>query len=102
MSTASAPGGVPPTWAPPPSAVGPWLALQAAVAGLASARPVCAAPVGSEDWWAAPRQVEALGRAVAGCSSCPLAGPCGLYAVAAREPHGVWGGLTVEDRRGAV
>ncbi|WP_366139797.1 WhiB family transcriptional regulator [uncultured Modestobacter sp.] len=33
------------------------------------------------------------------CAGCPVLAECRAYAVAAREPHGVWGGLTWSDRR---
>lgn len=47
-------------------------------------------PVSDED--------EAL-EAKAICETCPVRGPCLEYALAAREKHGVWGGLTERERR---
>ena len=32
------------------------------------------------------------------CASCPVRIECADYAIRAREPYGVWGGLTEEDR----
>lgn len=32
------------------------------------------------------------------CASCPVRVECADYAVRAREPYGVWGGLSEEDR----
>ncbi len=32
------------------------------------------------------------------CASCPVRIECADYAVRAREPYGVWGGLTEEER----
>lgn len=32
------------------------------------------------------------------CCACPVRIECADYAVRAREPYGVWGGLTEEDR----
>ena len=32
------------------------------------------------------------------CASCPVRMECADYAVRAREPYGVWGGLSEEDR----
>ena len=32
------------------------------------------------------------------CAGCPVRLECADYAVRAREPYGVWGGLTEEDR----
>jgi WhiB family transcriptional regulator, redox-sensing transcriptional regulator len=39
--------------------------------------------------------------AVAICSSCPVMQQCRAHALAVREPYGVWGGMT-EDEREAV
>lgn len=38
-------------------------------------------------------------RAKAICQSCPVLEPCRRHALAAREPYGIWGGLTEEERR---
>jgi len=32
------------------------------------------------------------------CASCPVRLECADYAIRAREPYGVWGGLTEDDR----
>ncbi|HVV29929.1 MAG TPA: WhiB family transcriptional regulator [Mycobacteriales bacterium] len=32
------------------------------------------------------------------CADCPVLLTCRAYALAAREPYGVWGGLTESDR----
>jgi len=32
------------------------------------------------------------------CATCPVRIECADYAIRAREPYGVWGGLTEEDR----
>ncbi len=40
-------------------------------------------------------------RAKAVCAGCPVVQNCLRWALAAREPYGVWGGLTV-DERGAL
>jgi WhiB family redox-sensing transcriptional regulator len=32
------------------------------------------------------------------CAACPVRIECADYAIRAREPYGVWGGLTEEDR----
>ena len=37
-------------------------------------------------------------RAKAVCSGCPVIESCLRWALAAREPYGVWGGLSVEER----
>jgi WhiB family redox-sensing transcriptional regulator len=36
--------------------------------------------------------------AVEGCMSCPVRGECLVYALAAGERHGIWGGLTPPER----
>lgn len=33
------------------------------------------------------------------CRSCPVVAACAAYAIKTREPFGVWGGLTPEERR---
>ena len=33
------------------------------------------------------------------CQSCPILEPCRSYALNAREPYGVWGGLTPLERQ---
>lgn len=38
-------------------------------------------------------------RAKAICQLCPVLEQCRRHALAAREPYGVWGGLTEEERR---
>ena len=39
------------------------------------------------------RQAKAL------CAQCPVRRECAEYAIAAIEPHGIWGGLSIEDRQ---
>jgi WhiB family redox-sensing transcriptional regulator len=39
------------------------------------------------------------GQAKAVCERCPVQEPCLEYALAAREPEGVWGGRTFAERR---
>ena len=38
-------------------------------------------------------------RAKASCADCPACQECLAYAVAIREPHGIWGGLNETERR---
>lgn len=33
------------------------------------------------------------------CAACPARAPCAGYAIAAGEAHGVWGGLTEDERQ---
>ena len=42
-----------------------------------------------------------IARAKAVCSTCSVLNACRLYSVKVREPYGVWGGLS-EDERFAV
>ena len=37
-------------------------------------------------------------RAKAICRSCPVIAACREHALAAREPYGIWGGLSQKDR----
>ncbi len=39
--------------------------------------------------------------AVAVCSGCPVMTQCRSHALKVREPYGVWGGLTEDDREAA-
>ncbi|WP_218612583.1 WhiB family transcriptional regulator [Pseudonocardia sp. KRD291] len=32
------------------------------------------------------------------CAACPVIGACRDHALAVREPYGVWGGLTTDER----
>jgi WhiB family redox-sensing transcriptional regulator len=45
------------------------------------------------------RNETAVSMAVSICDECPLKTACGVWAVKVGEPHGVWGGLTPEQRR---
>lgn len=49
----------------------------------------------------ATRQVRA-DRAKAICRSCPVIEECRRHAIAAREPYGIWGGMTEDERRALV
>jgi len=32
------------------------------------------------------------------CATCPVINECAAHALAAREPYGIWGGMSEEDR----
>lgn len=32
------------------------------------------------------------------CAGCPVRATCRAYALTAREPYGIWGGLTARER----
>nr|WP_236655942.1 WhiB family transcriptional regulator [Streptacidiphilus jiangxiensis] len=36
------------------------------------------------------------------CAECPVIASCRAYALAAREPYGVWGGLSENERAAAL
>lgn len=36
------------------------------------------------------------------CSSCPVLDLCRSHALAVREPYGIWGGLTEEERHAVL
>ena len=44
----------------------------------------------------ARRNRDAAAKAI--CGSCPVLDQCRRHALAVREPYGVWGGLTEDDR----
>ncbi|XTP38437.1 WhiB family transcriptional regulator (plasmid) [Mycobacterium sp. TJFP1] len=41
-------------------------------------------------------------RAKAICSQCPVIGACRAHAMKYREPYGVWGGMSEDDRANCV
>lgn len=45
-----------------------------------------------------PRRVAREAAAKAICARCPVREACAEYALAAREPYGIWGGLSESDR----
>ena len=49
-----------------------------------------------------PSRVRRELRAKQVCSDCPVVRNCLTWAISAREPYGVWGGMTVEEREGLV
>lgn len=50
------------------------------------------------DWWH-PRDDRSYERARSVCERCPVQVECAEHAIARREPHGMWGGLTPAERR---
>jgi WhiB family redox-sensing transcriptional regulator len=36
------------------------------------------------------------------CRTCPVKRPCLDYAIAIKEPHGIWGGLNEAERKNLV
>ncbi|MFC3983417.1 WhiB family transcriptional regulator [Streptosporangium jomthongense] len=56
------------------------------------------AEVGDVDVWF-PEKGESPQDAKKVCSSCEVRAACLEYALATRQPYGVWGGLTEHERR---
>lgn len=87
-----------PAWLVPAGAEVEWAALQAA---LRREVPPCRA---EPELWFTPRvrpdDFAAHESAVEACGWCPILEQCRAYALAAGEVDGVWGGLTVAERKG--
>jgi hypothetical protein len=67
-------------------------------AALAVSGPVpCELSSRPEAWWT-PGLPTLEAKAISECASCPAIRECLAYALAAPEPHGVWGGRTSRDR----
>jgi WhiB family redox-sensing transcriptional regulator len=47
-----------------------------------------------------PRKARRESAAKAICRRCPVIAACATFALSTREPYGVWGGLTPEERLG--
>lgn len=84
----------------------PYRQLGAALDALEGPTP-CAEPGASGGWLVERRKgtrleqeavAAAVAEAVAGCHRCPVLEECREYALAAKEAHGVWGGLDMVDR----
>ncbi len=45
-----------------------------------------------------PRRAARDAAAKAVCARCPVVAECAAHALAAREPYGVWGGMTEHER----
>jgi|TARA_R110000744_G_scaffold100913_2_gene194663 WhiB family redox-sensing transcriptional regulator len=52
-----------------------------------------------EDFFDEENKAIAIAEAKKLCASCPALTLCADYAVRAREPFGIWGGLTHKDRK---
>jgi WhiB family redox-sensing transcriptional regulator len=50
-------------------------------------------PDGNNDGWNETRKAKAM------CQSCPVIFECAIYALAAGENYGVWGGLSANELR---
>lgn len=54
------------------------------------------AQVGGDVWF--PEVGERTGPAKAICRRCPVRRPCLLFALATGQNHGIWGGLSTQER----
>lgn len=45
-----------------------------------------------------PRREQRIQRAKAICSACPVLSQCRSMALKSREPYGIWGGMSEEER----
>jgi WhiB family redox-sensing transcriptional regulator len=45
-----------------------------------------------------PARAQRAAAAKAVCATCPVITQCAAHALAVREPYGVWGGMTEEER----
>lgn len=68
------------------TAPGPWMA-SAACAGKPTS------------WWYSDHRHVEGSKALAMCVRCPVAAECLSHALDTREPEGLWGGRTPEERR---
>lgn len=81
------------TFAVPAHARGAWEELHEQI--LAAGPTPCAGPSRNDWLGTAAQQI----RAAAACFDCPVIEACAHYAVTASETDGVWGGLTVAERK---
>lgn len=83
-----------PAWQVPPHARAAWVRLREALLQLAD-EPACA---DDPEQWSSTRPEE-VEWAQSACAVCPVRQICLAYALEAREPVGVWGGLTATVRK---
>lgn len=50
-------------------------------------------------WYPEHRRNPTARQALAICAGCPVQDPCLEWALAVREPYGIWGGRTEAERR---
>ena len=65
---------------------------------LAACRHTDPAPFFPSDRDRSPRRAAREAAAKAICGRCPVRRECAAHALAAGEPHGVWGGMSEADR----
>jgi WhiB family transcriptional regulator, redox-sensing transcriptional regulator len=68
--------------------------------GLAGpwARQALCAQADPDAWFPDKGQADLARAAAKVCAHCPVAAECLAHALATREPHGIWGGLTARQR----
>jgi WhiB family transcriptional regulator, redox-sensing transcriptional regulator len=62
------------------------------------ARQALCAQAGPDAWFPDKGEADLARAAAKVCARCPVSGPCLAHALATREPHGIWGGLTARQR----
>ena len=84
-------------WEIPPEALQEWLRLSALVDEIGAVPCRTSDP---EAWWPDRREVDELPARMArdACSVCDARDACLDFALAAREPEGIWGALTPAER----
>lgn len=90
-----------PSWEVAARAVEEWAALQVGLL-VARGRVPCRVSAEPEWWWASratPAEAARQDQARVACSWCLVLRECAAYALAAREPEGVWGGMSPAERR---
>jgi WhiB family redox-sensing transcriptional regulator len=45
-----------------------------------------------------PARANRIARAKAVCATCPVIQQCAAHALSVREPYGIWGGMSEDDR----
>jgi len=50
-------------------------------------------------WFPDDEDHDQAAAAIEVCAGCPVRAACLVHALATREPHGIWGGLTPRQRR---
>lgn len=91
----------PVTFGIPADAVDAWRRLCDALAAEETAGGFIACQSDPEAWHNASEAADTTAAALRCCQVCPALTTCRAYALAADEPSGVWGGLTVTDRQRA-
>lgn len=69
--------------------------------GRWATRALCA-DADPDTWFPDDEDQAQAAEAIAICAGCPVSTACLAHALAIREPHGIWGGLTPRQRRACL